>query len=790
MCALKTKLLFVISQLYKGGAEVSLVNLLKRIDQEAYEIELMVMNQCPVEGAVNLISTLPEYIKVVDIYQQEQVLSLRKRIGRKFLCSLDDISKYPLSALLYARQHEYDWAFHIGEWWMPDFVATKVRATHKIAWIHNDLSEAEYFDADTFFQYDDVFEKYIFVSKRSLESSAKKYQFLKNKSVCIYNINDARDIRMQAGNKLGDMPPKKGLTVLTCANVRKQKNHLRQLKAMKILRERGVEFTWWNIGSTADITLVEEVSACAREYGLEDSFLLLGSKANPYQYMAQADIVAVLSDYESWSMVITEAKILGIPVIATKTSGALEQIEDGTTGILTDFNAEDIADKLETLITTETLRRNIRNNIKNFDNTEEILAEFYNFLNYQNGKVAKKRILYIIDDVNYQGGAHIATKSQIRALLKENQDVTIFSGALPAIKIRNELPGVKFIGWQQCEVNQLYHRRLMDCLTDSDLTGTIKAYKLRMTWESKVKKNPRLFDQYVKSHLSELFSQYEIICVMSEGSIFRNEVAAANSERKIQYIHTDYVSWSRLSDWTREVTSNDEDLYKHFDKIVLLTDNIRDRFAAMYPSLKEKTVVNQNLMPVAEIRKKAIPPCPKGELVRFVTVGRIDFYKGFDRVYNALESLYEEGYQFYWTIIGDGENYDVMKAKFSKSPFSNCVKMIGAVANPFPFIKEADVFALFSRYEGLPNTIYEALILGVPVIATNVGGISSQIHAGENGWLVENDEKSIRKGLEHIFLNTDEIIRYKENLKNYAYNNEAIQKKTDQILGLDKSEKI
>ena len=53
-----------------------------------------------------------------------------------------------------------------------------------------------------------------------------------------------------------------------------------------------------------------------------------------------------------------------------------------------------------------------------------------------------------------------------------------------------------------------------------------------------------------------------------------------------------------------------------------------------------------------------------------------------------------------------------------------------------------------------------------------------------------NDEKSIRKGLEHIFLNADEIIRYKENLKNYAYNNEAIQKKTDQILGLDKSEKI
>lgn len=788
MRILKTKLLFVISQLYKGGAEVSLVNLLKRIDKEAYEIELMVMNQCPVEGAVDLIPALPEHIKVIDVYQQEQVLSLKKRVERKVLCSLNDVSKYPASALLYARQNKYDWAFHIGEWWLPDFVATKVRAAHKVAWMHTDISEAEYFDADGFFAYDEMFEKYIFVSQRSLEASVKAYPFLEDKSVCIYNISDVQDIRMKANEQIDGDAPKKELVVLTCANIRKEKNHMRQLQAMKILKDRGIQFTWWNVGSTANSPLVEKVLSCAKEYGLQDHFLLLGPKQNPYQYMAQADIVAVLSDYESWSMVITEAKILGTPVIATKTSGALEQIEDGETGILTDFDAEDIADRLESLLVSGPLREKIRNNIKNFDNTDEILRDFYKLLDCQNKETAKKKILYVIDNVNYQGGAHIATKNQILSLLKKKQDITIFSGILPTVKTRNELAGVKFLGWEQCEANRLYHRRLLDCLTDPDLTPANKAYKLKMSWESKLKKNSGVFDEYVKPCLGELFSRYNIICVMSENSSFRKEVAGATAERKVQYIHTDYSSWSRLSDWTREVTSHDEEIYGHFDKIVLLTDSIRDRFVTMYPSLKEKAVVNQNLMPAAEIRKKAMLPAPKGELVRFVTVGRIDFYKGFDRVYHALESLYEEGYQFYWTIIGDGENYNEVKAKFSKSPFANRVKMIGAVANPFPFIKEADVFALFSRYEGLPNTVYEALILGIPVIATNVGGISSQIRIGENGWLVENDEKSIRAGLEHIFLNADEIIRYKENLKNYKYDNEAIIRKTDQILGLEESE--
>ena len=48
------KLLFVISQLYKGGAEMSLVNLINRLDPEKYAVELVILNQCPVENAVSL----------------------------------------------------------------------------------------------------------------------------------------------------------------------------------------------------------------------------------------------------------------------------------------------------------------------------------------------------------------------------------------------------------------------------------------------------------------------------------------------------------------------------------------------------------------------------------------------------------------------------------------------------------------------------------------------------------------------------------------------------------------
>lgn len=777
----RKRLLFVISQFYKGGAEVSLLNLLCKLDFNQYEIDLLVMHQRPTNGTVDLIQHLPQYVNVCNAYKEEQNLSAMDKFSARVLFTKEELQKFPLKALLYVRERSYDWAFHIGEWWLPEFVALKVRASKKAIWIHTDISAANSFQAESFFQYDDCIDHYFFVSNNSLKRSLKEFPFLKKKSCCIYNISNVDSIRSKSKQYALKGTFRRPM-VLTCANIREEKNHRRQIEAMRLLSLQGIKFTWVNIGSTADTALAEELLDTAKEYGLQDDFLLLGPKDNPYPYIANADIVAVLSDYESWSMVITEAKILGTPVIATKTSGAIEQIEDGRTGILTEFDAIDIANRLGNLLTSAQLRDEIRRNITNFDNTEEILDSFYSVLNVEAPRTSEGKILYIIDDINYSGGAHIATKSLIHELVLKNRDVTVFSGSVPSIKVRNELQGAEFIGWRQCAKNSLFYRRLCDCLRDPNLSRKEKALKFRMSWESKIRKSPMVFDKFVKDGLPILFSQYDIVCVMSESSVFRKEVAKSSANRKIQYIHTDYAAWRKLSKWTKDVTADDAAVYEKFDKIVLLSPEIQSRFVKIYPQLKSKAVVNQNILPSADIRKKAEPIPKKGALVKFVTVGRIDYYKGFDRLYEILEKLYYDGYQFYWTIIGDGEDFEKIKMKFAHSDFANRVIMKGSMTNPFREMKKADVFALFSRYEGIPNTIYEAMILGVPVIATNVGGIPSQIADGINGWLVNNDETDIYRGLIHIFNNPSEIEIYKNNLKNFQYDNAGVLEKTEQIL--------
>ena len=777
----KQKLLFVISQFYKGGAETSLLNLFKKIDKSRYSVDFIIMNQYPVENAVSLVSESPTEIFTLDAWRENRAISAKNKIYEKLVFKKEDVKCDPVVALRFVREREYDWAFHVGEWWSPAFVALKVNSKRKAVWIHSDIAKASFFNPDSFFYYDCYFDDYIFVSQHSLKSSAEAFPFIRKKAHCIYNISDVETIKEKARESVKENYFAKNLPVIvTCANIRQEKNHRRQLEAMRILKQKGIDFLWLNIGSTADEERCKELTSVAKTYGLDDRFILTGPRDNPFPYIAQATAVAVLSNHESWSLVITEAKILGTPVIATKTSGALEQIEDGVSGVLANFSANDIANKIEDFLTNKSLRERIKKNIFNFDNTNQVLKEFYDFLEKRNENQKSQfksgqKLLYVIDDINYLGGAHIATILQIQALLKRGYDISIFSTSLPLTKNLIALDGVHFLSWKDFPEDCLYNRRLLDCIFDRTLSSFEKKYKFRLSWEGRIKKNPFVFEKLVLPHLANVFSSYDTICVMSEASAFREVVAKSACPRKIQWVHIDYCEWRNKNSWTMEITKNDEDLYQHYNKIVLLSENIKDTFSELYPSLTGKLVVNPNLLPVETIKKKAGESDDKN-LVHFVTVGRVDYQKGYDRLFDILESLIENGYRFYWTIVGDGEDYQQLSKRVLDSKLEPYVRMIGARSNPFPYVKKADVFALVSRYEGLPNTIYEAMILGTPVIATNVGGVSSQIEDNVNGWIVENTSEAIYAGIENILKHPEQIRRFKESLESYEYKNDEILK--------------
>ena len=215
---------------------------------------------------------------------------------------------------------------------------------------------------------------------------------------------------------------------------------------------------------------------------------------------------------------------------------------------------------------------------------------------------------------------------------------------------------------------------------------------------------------------------------------------------------------------------------------MLLTERIKGRFLELYPHLKDKVTTNANIMPVASIKEKA--EIEKKNEIKFVTVGRLEEQKAYIRLIQILGNIKRKGYVFQWIIIGGGYQEWEIKREIERNNLKEEVIMKGNMENPFPEVVKADLFALLSEFEGIPNTIFEALILGIPVLATDVGDVKSQIVDGVTGWIVENDEVKIENKIIEILKNPQSISKLKENLKDYEYDNKKIIEKNREIFGL------
>jgi len=374
---MKKRILFVITQFYKGGAEVALLNLLRNLSPDEYEVDLLIHDQVYIRGYVCLIDKLPSWVKVCNASQGEmQIVAYGKKALKKLLLRVTKRLISRKRAKQFVEGKHYDIAINYGEWMPPEFVAREVQASRKYNWVHGDLDKVEYLDPKVFFAWDSYYDGYIFVSKASMNDSCKAFPFLKGRCFVIHNMCDEDEIRTLAREPV-EIPGLDGKHLLvTVANFRRQKNHLRQVEAMRILKNRGYNILWLNIGGNVDFKLMAKLKRKIREYGLDDSFILMKSNSNPYKYMARADAVPVLSDSESWSLVITEAKILGVPVIATPTSGALEQTRHGENGLIVEPDAEKIADAIGNYLDDIALKARLRKNLAGFSQAKQTLHQW------------------------------------------------------------------------------------------------------------------------------------------------------------------------------------------------------------------------------------------------------------------------------------------------------------------------------------------------------------------------------------------------------------------------------
>lgn len=189
--------------------------------------------------------------------------------------------------------------------------------------------------------------------------------------------------------------------------------------------------------------------------------------------------------------------------------------------------------------------------------------------------------------------------------------------------------------------------------------------------------------------------------------------------------------------------------YRTADRVVCITPGLVDAVLEMgVPA--ERVVVAVNGVDVERIRgtrPAAAEELPGGEGPLVVGIGRLEPQKGFDVLIRAHAQVVANGHPQRLLILGEGHDRGQLQRLAEDLGVADSVHMPGFAHDPLPALAAADVFCLSSRYEGFGQSLAEALVLGVPVVATDcVSGPRFLLADGAHGDLVPVDDPGALAG--------------------------------------------
>ena len=352
-----------------GGAERALIGLLHALDYSRVEVDLFLMRHSgemmrDIPRQVHLLPELPQYaslaVPIKSAVQKGQLGVALGRLAGKAAAKrrnrelgyymgssvgLEYSHKYTRRFMPSVGRREYDLAV---SFLTPHyFVAEKVRAKKKIAWIHTDYSKIR-IDRESEKQ---MWDRYDYIGSISDTVSAcfcQVFPELRSKLVKIENILPSAVIRRGASADCpADMPAAGSLRILSVGRYCEAKNFDNVPDICRRIRETGLDVKWYIIGFGGTEELIRQRIA---EAGMEEHVILLGKRSDPYPYIAHCDLYAQPSRFEGNSVTVREAQILAKPVVITRYATSASQLRDGVDGVIVPMDnvgcASDIAELL------------------------------------------------------------------------------------------------------------------------------------------------------------------------------------------------------------------------------------------------------------------------------------------------------------------------------------------------------------------------------------------------------------------------------------------------------------
>jgi len=349
----KKKLLIRIGSLRHGGAEKVLINFLKNLPPDKYEVDLL----------LNLYSGL--YIKEVPSWVTLYYLTKGEMITTNRLQDIP-VKAYRVlyqkmflwfPSLLYKfvlKNKKYDVEIAAIHAMHQEILSSPQKDSKKIIWVQNDIFNLKGYTPEVIRQFF-KFDRILVISNKLQEGM---YELAKNEAekasvIKIFNPIDKNDTLRKADIEVNDYPFNSDLpTFVTVGTVYPQKGYDRLLNVHKKLIDEGLQHQLLIIGDGYDFDTIQNQ---LDTLGLQNTAKMLGFSSNPYPYMKKADFYIMSSRHEGFPTIIAEALILNKPISATDISGIRDLLQDGKLGNITPNSEEGIYEGMKKFLTDKNI---------------------------------------------------------------------------------------------------------------------------------------------------------------------------------------------------------------------------------------------------------------------------------------------------------------------------------------------------------------------------------------------------------------------------------------------------
>jgi glycosyltransferase involved in cell wall biosynthesis len=390
----KPRVLVISADLEVGGIERSLLGLLGTFDYDRYDVDLMLWRHSGpflrfLPTGPRLLPQIAEYSTfqrpIVHILREGHARIALARLRAKLGFHFAGQQRYLPEAGHLIFQRSWRYALKSlpkipGEYTLalsfvgPHYTATdKVNARLKLGWIHTDYRMMP-IDGD--------FERAVWnkldyvaaVSDECRVSFLERFPHLSNKTIVIENILSPELVRRQAGefDARSEMPPAQGVTrLLSVGRFSHAKGIDQAVLVCRKLVDQGYNIRWYAIGYGPDEAMIRRLII---EQRLEDRFVILGMRINPYPYVRTCELFVQPSRYEGKAVTVREAQILGKPILMTRFPTAASQIEEGVDGHICDLGVDGIVAGVRRLIDDPAYCRRIATtaSIRDYSNKDQV----------------------------------------------------------------------------------------------------------------------------------------------------------------------------------------------------------------------------------------------------------------------------------------------------------------------------------------------------------------------------------------------------------------------------------